>query len=243
MLVEKPFALTCAEANGLVSLAEEAGTPLLVAQNYRYMRAFRTARRIVQDGVVGDLRMVTASYYRVPHDMAASLARLPDTVLWGMAIHHLDALRSVLGRDVVRVVADSFNSIHGETPAGASLRALLTFDGDLRVSYTATYESSGHQFFEGGQEFYLRVVGERGTLHVLHRWLVLCLNGRLPRLVPRGARTESEESVLLNQLHRSIRHGETADASGKDNLKTMAVVDACRQSSSESRWVDVQERT
>ena len=54
------------------------------------------------------------------------------------------------------------------------MQALLTFDAGTRAVYSATYESSGHEFFERGQEFYARFVGERATLHVLQRWLFLC---------------------------------------------------------------------
>ena len=62
VLVEKPFALTLADATQLVSAAEQTGTPLLVAQNYRYMRAFRTARQVVRDGLLGEIRFVTARH-------------------------------------------------------------------------------------------------------------------------------------------------------------------------------------
>ncbi len=241
VLVEKPFAMTLDDARGLVRRAEAAGIPLLVAQNYRYMRAFRTARRIVAEGTLGEIRFVSANYYRIPHDMAASLARLPDTVLWGMAVHHLDALRTVLGRDAVRVVAESYSATADGSAQGGSLRAMLTFDGDLRVNYSATYESSGHEYFEGGQEFYCRIAGSDATLHILHRWLVLCRRGRLPHVIRRGARHESEEATLLGQLARAVRRGEKSEVSGSDNLKTMAIVDACRRSSREGRWVGVQE--
>jgi predicted dehydrogenase len=43
VMVEKPFTLRLSEAVKLVSLAEEKGVPLIVAQNYRYMRSFRTS--------------------------------------------------------------------------------------------------------------------------------------------------------------------------------------------------------
>ena len=44
VMVEKPFTLSLKEAVTLVALADKQGTPLLVAQNYRYMRSFRTVK-------------------------------------------------------------------------------------------------------------------------------------------------------------------------------------------------------
>src|SRR5262249_17708113 len=118
VLVEKPFTTNLGEAVGLVRLAEQKGLPLVVAQNYRYMRSFRTVRRLVADGALGRVGIVICQYYRVPHTMVASLTRLPHSVLWGVGVHHLDALRYVLGQRVTGVAADSFTLPWGGLPPG-----------------------------------------------------------------------------------------------------------------------------
>jgi predicted dehydrogenase len=241
LLVEKPFATRLADAARVVRLAEEKSVPVVVAQNYRYMRSFRTVRRLVREGTLGRVGQVLCQYWRVPHEMAPWLARMEHSVMWGMAVHHLDALRHALGREVTGVSAESFTSSPGTLPPGASLRALLEFDGGARATYTASYESSGHEYFERGQEFYLRVAGERATLHVFQRWLVLCERGRWPRPLRRGKREVSEERVLLGQLARALEGGAEPDAGGRDNLQTMAVVEACLRSSAERRWINPQQ--
>lgn len=121
------------------------------------------------------------------------------------------------------------------------MQMMLSFENETRALYSATYESSGHEFFEHGQEFYLRFVGERATLHVFQRWLMLCQTGKLPRLVRRGPRKFTEERILLDQLERALVSGESADSSGRDNLQTMAIVEACIKSASERAWVNPQE--
>ncbi len=241
VMVEKPFTLSLSEAVKLVSLAEQKGVPLLVAQNYRYMRSFRTARRLISDGVLGPVGMVVCQYYRVPHAMAASLACLNDSVLWGAAIHHLDALRYILKKRVTGVLAESFAMPWGQLPRGGSMQTMLTLEDEARILYSATYESSGHEFFERGQEFYIRFVGERATLHVFQRWLLLCETGKLPRVVRRGPRKLTEERILLDQLARALATGEEPDSSGRDNLQTMTVVEACLRSASARSWINPQE--
>ncbi len=241
VMVEKPFTTSLAQAVKLVSLAEQKGVPLLVAQNYRYMRAFRTARRLISDGALGPVGMVVCQYYRVPHPMAASLARLTNSMLWGAGVHHLDALRYVLQQRVTGVLADSFNLPWGTLPSGGSLQVMLTLEHNTRALYSATYESSGHEFFERGQEFYLRFVGERATLHVFQRWLMLCETGKLPRPVRRGSRNVTEERVLLDQFERALVNGEVPECSGRDNLQTMAVVEAVSRSAAARTWVNPQE--
>lgn len=241
VLCEKPFTLSLDDAARLVSLAEQQNVPLLVAQNYRYLRSFRTVKRVINEGLLGKVGMVACHYYRPPHTMVASLSRLPHSVLWGVSVHHLDALRYVLATDVTSVAADSFTSPWGQLPQGASLQLMLSMANGVRVSYSASYESTGHRLFEGGQEFYARFIGERGTLHVFQRWLILWENGKLPRLVRRGPRNKTEERILLDQLERALLHGDEPEVSGRDNLQTVAVLEACVRSAAEQRPINPQE--
>jgi len=241
VMVEKPFTMRLNQAVRLVILAEEKNRPLLVAQNYRYLRSFRTARRLIAEGALGTIHMVNCQYYRPAHEMAPWLARLQQSVLWGMGVHHLDALRHVLGKEVTGLTAESFTRLGGNLPPGASLQAMMTFEDEIRVLYTASYESSGHEYFEKGQEFYARFVGDRGTLHVFQRWLIMCEAGKLPRIVRRGRREMSEEQILLRQFERALLHDEPSEVSGRDNLKTMAVLEACMRSADTRTWINPQE--
>jgi hypothetical protein len=70
---------------------------------------------------------------------------------------------------------------------------------------------------------------------------MLCEKGKLPRIVRRGPRKFSEERTLLGQLERALLSGETPDTSGRDNLQTMATVEACLLSAAKQTWVDPQE--
>jgi predicted dehydrogenase len=234
LLVEKPFATSLEDARALVELGDRNGAPIVVGQNLRYTRAHRAVRRVVASGALGHVRMVMAQSYRVPR-VDGWREDADELIVWEVAVHHLDALRHTIG-ELSGVMAESYGSVPGR-----SLNAMLAFENGARGLYTATYESSGHEFFERGQEYYERIVGERATLHVLHRWLVLCPRGGLPRLVRRGKREVSEERVLLDQLRRALETGEPPECSGQENLGTVAAVEACAVSVAESRWVDPRE--
>jgi predicted dehydrogenase len=234
VLIEKPLAAGLADAVALVELAESREVPLVVGQNLRYTRAHRAVRRVVASGALGRIRMVVCQSYRVP-ELAGWRRSMGDLVVWEVAVHHLDALRYTIG-EIAGVTAEVFSS-----SPGASVHALVAFENGARGLYCATYESSGHEFFERGQEFYERVVGERGTLHVFQRWLVLCPRGGRPRLVRRGRRAVTEERMLLDQLRAARERGVTPECSGRDNLATVAVAEACARAAGEGRWVDPRE--
>ena len=84
-------------------------------------------------------------------------------------------------------------------------------------------------------------MGERATLHVFHRWLVLCERGKWPRLVRRGPRQVTEEQILLRQLESALTCGSVPEVSGRDNLQTMAMAEAFKRSVTERGWIDPQE--
>lgn len=240
VLVEKPFTLDLASAVRVVRLAESRSLPLLVAQNYRYMRAHRTVRRLVSEGVLGRLSAVTCHYWRASHVVNPGLAGLDAAALWETGVHHLDALRYCLGRRVVGVAADVSAAPWTTNLRGTSARVLLEFDDGVRAEYSVSWDAPGHEFFESGQQFYERITGEHGTLHVVQRWLVLCLAGRWPRLVKRGRRAEPEEVELLRQLSMARSVGAEPECSGRDNLQTVALLEACEESWKTRRWVDPQ---
>ncbi len=240
VLVEKPFTTSLPDAVNLVEEAATAGIPLLVAQNYRYMRATRTIRKIVQEGTLGRIGLVTAHYYRAPQFLEPTLRSIPNSALWGIAVHHLDVLMVILGTDITRVNVTS-GTLRDDLPPGATLQLLAEFANGAALNYSASYESKGHEYFERGQEFFQRFSGEEATLHCLYRWLVLCKKGRLPRPVRRGRRERTEEAILLDQLAAAVEDGEEPECSGRDNLRTMAVMEACLRSGAEQRWVGVDE--
>lgn len=238
VLVEKPLSTSLSEAKEMVGKAEQIGVPLLVGMNHRYLRSHRTVKKVVESGRLGNVGLVASQYFRPPHDMAASLAEMTHQVMWGMGVHHLDALRFALGKEVVGVFARSFTLPSGDAPQGASLQAVLEFEGGTRGVYTATYESSGHGYFGGGQEYYQRLTGDRATLHVFHRWLFLAEGKRLPKPIRRGKREVTEERILLAQFRDAIVRGVAPECSGQDHLRTMAIVEACLISATKDVWVD-----
>ena len=58
ILVEKPIARTLEEGRDIVSQALQSGVTLMVAENYRFMPAVRSAKQLVESGAIGGLRLV-----------------------------------------------------------------------------------------------------------------------------------------------------------------------------------------
>lgn len=58
VLVEKPIAATLTDAEAMVRQAESAGVSLMVAENYRFMPTVREARNLLNQGRLGQPRLI-----------------------------------------------------------------------------------------------------------------------------------------------------------------------------------------
>lgn len=110
VLVDKPLALTCLEAQKLVQLAEEKDLVLVVASQRRYEPAYTHVRELVSRGEIGDILSVNALLSQ-PHDMMIKGWRADPALSHGgvggdMGWHTLDFLCHLLGSDIERVHAN-----------------------------------------------------------------------------------------------------------------------------------------
>ena len=60
ILLEKPIARTVEEARAIITAAEDAGVRLMIAENYRFLTPVQEAKKIIESGVVGQVRLIQA---------------------------------------------------------------------------------------------------------------------------------------------------------------------------------------
>lgn len=99
VLVEKPLALTSAQAQELIELAQRAGTVLMVDHTFVYTGAVHKIKEIVDSGELGDL------YYFDSVRINLGLFRHDTNVLWDLASHDVSIMDYVLGKRALAVSA------------------------------------------------------------------------------------------------------------------------------------------
>lgn len=127
VLIEKPIAVTSAEAEAVVKAANSANVPLLVGHHRRYNSIVVAAKTAIERGEIGTVRAVTAScwFYKPDSyfdeaDWRKQHGAGPISVNLS---HDIDLLRYFCG-DVVSVQAQARKSVRGyenEDVAGALL--------------------------------------------------------------------------------------------------------------------------
>ena len=245
MLIEKPLALDVEEARLLVELAEAANVPLMVGLNFRYLSVTLETMRMLREGTVGQPSFARFTYERYRDGNRSDLNKYPLTMdqpmLWEQSIHHFDLMRYVYDAEPVQVECRTWNPPWSMYRSDANVAALFTLSNGIVVNYQGTWQSSwAEPGFEWRTDCTEGVISQRhqfGDLYFARRFDAALT----PVLLPPHEQWITETSGLLDAFVASTLDGAPLHCSGRDHLRSLAMVQACVVSSREERCVPIAE--
>jgi len=250
LLCQKPFAPDLRTARELVALADAAGVRVAVNQQMRFEEGIAAARAMVEQGWIGRPTAMTF-HVDISTDFSAWdwLVESERLEVSYHSIHYLDAVRSILGDP--RSVFCVGGRRPGQVPRGETrTMTTLVFDDGVSAGLHVNHEN-----IAGDIGAHYRVDGSegsvRGTLGLLYDYphgrpdtvelhsRVLPTDGWLPYPVTRRWIPDAFVGPMAGLL-RWVATGEEAPTSARDNLGTLALVDAlyASQRSGRSQEVD-----
>lgn len=222
ILVEKPMAMSVAEAQGMLAAADRAGVTLMVGQVLRFRTAHIKARQLVRDGAIG---RVTSVYRRrmgyVDHTKLppwhADPKQIGNFAIYGFGAHEIDIVLWMLDTQATRVFATGrvTNPVWGN------------HDEVIAVMELANGAMATHvQSMNSRQGWWdCVIVGTEGSMHV--RMDAIDLNGEtIEAPLPDGGGMTDQISEFA---HAVLEHREP-EASGHHVLGTMRALDAIWES-------------
>ena len=251
ILAQKPLGMDFAEAKRIVEACERAGIVLAVNQNMRYDQSVRAAKTLLNNGTIGEPVFATIEMRGIPHWMPWQ-EELGWVTLRIMSIHHLDTMRYWFG-DPERI----FCSVRNDPRTKFAHR-------DGICSYILEY-ASGLRCV-GVDDVWTGPAKEGCPGDIYIRWRIEGMNGlaigdigwckdpyttpSTIRFASKGDKSFSEprwsESWFpdafvgtMAQLLVALEKGEEPAISGRDNLRTMGLVDAAYRSAEEKRAIDL----
>ena len=105
--LEKPMCLTVAEADELLGVAREQGLTLTVNQNRRWDPDYRAIRRVLGEGLLGELFSMETFVGGFEHPCRAwhSEASISGGAIYDWGSHHLDWVLQIMGSPPATVTA------------------------------------------------------------------------------------------------------------------------------------------
>ena len=226
VLCEKPVAMNAAEAVEMDTAARSAGLLYGVAQNFRFNRSVEWMREQIAAGRIGKPQLAHAQY-SYPASQAPRKWIVDPTLACGgpiadVGVHCIDALRFILGEDVVSVcTVAKKDELSGRVEAIASLQLEMT--GGVYANVTTSARGLYRTLIE--------VTGSEGVLIAENGMTV----DRPVQLVVRRA-GELVETVtvengdgytrMLDSFALAVRGEGTFPASGVDAIANMRALDA-----------------
>lgn len=96
LLAQKPLAVNYDDAVAIVELCERHGLPLAVNQNMRYDQSIRALKTLLERRVLGEPVLATIEMRAVPH-WQTWLKKYGRLTLLNMSIHHIDSFQYLFG--------------------------------------------------------------------------------------------------------------------------------------------------
>lgn len=248
ILAHKPLALSAGKAREIVDLCAEAQIPLAVNQNMRYDHSMRALKCLLERGSLGRPVIATIEMRARPH-WQGFLSEYDRLTFLNMSIHHIDVFRYLFG-DPARVLASARTDPRTSFPHADGLTLyVLEYDDGLRAAawddtFTWSDDFGIRWRVEGTEGVARGTIGWPDYPHGSPSTLDYCLRSE-PGVwhKPRWEERWFPDAFVgtMAQLMRAILEGTEPEISGRDNLRTLALVDACYLSVAEHRAVDPRE--
>ena len=245
ILAQKPLALDYAEALSIVEECERAGIVLAVNQNMRFDPSVVEADRLLKSGRFGDPVFTTIDMRGIPHWQPWQ-AELQSASLKIMSIHHLDCIRHWHG-DPEAIYCSTRPDPRTEFPHqdGICTSILEYANGFRAVVIDDVWTGPAQEGCPGDIRIEYRIEGTDGLAIGDIGW---CQD---PYTSPSSLRhaAKGDEGFTTAQLDGSwfpdafkgtmldlltaLQEGKSPMLNGRENLKTIALVDAAVRSSRE----------
>ena len=252
VLLEKPMGCSLAECAQMVDTAEQAGLTFMVAQCQRYMPTYRSVRKLVASGELGEIRAVRFDSMQDFPTFAPNGHWLCDGekagggIVISVSVHRIDLMRFLVG-DIVRVTGVMRNTSPLFTGGAENFACgILEFAngaiGEMFGTYTGFRMPWGEQFMifcdnatihavpHLGEYEGEAVVAFKKDAQPYKNWLDQ-YNG-FKTLSIDTSEFPTENGIVNEVLHFSdcCQTGKEPDSSGRDNLNTMKAVFAFYES-------------
>jgi predicted dehydrogenase len=228
VLVEKPMALSLADAEQMVAAADRARRVLMCGLTLRFTSPIRQVKALVAAGAVGTPRRVV--HRRMSRGMGRDEASwfgsqaASGGILPGIGSHSIDAILWWLDDEAARVVAE-VRSLNPAMDIEDEAAVLMTTRRGALVSVEFSFNYPvGYDWAIAGDDGLLRL---RGSELTLNDWQT---TGAQSIAIPEQVPLPGEPSLHAEFLAAIAEARAPAQASGRETLRSIAAIEAAQRS-------------
>lgn len=265
---EKPLGAGLEDSRAMVAAAEASGQANMVGFNYIRTPASQYARKLIADGVIGQVTMFrgehTEDFYADPQAPATwRTTGMANGTMGDLAPHMINGALALLG-PISSVMAE-IETVHATRPGGevtnddhAQMMARFVNGamGQMYFSRIATGRKMGYAYEISGTKGAIRFDQEDQNAIWLYRMegdeamrgFTKILTGPAhpdyqPFCLGPGHGTGYQDQIIIEarDFLKAIETGQPVWPTFRDGLEVTRVVQAALRSASDRRWIDIQD--
>ena len=265
---EKPLGAGLEDSRAMVAAAEASGQANMVGFNYIRTPASQYARKLIADGVIGQVTMFrgehTEDFYADPQAPATwRTTGMANGTMGDLAPHMINGALALLG-PIASVMAE-VETVHPTRPGGEvtnddHAQMMVRFDngamGQMYFSRIATGRKMGYAYEISGTKGAIRFDQEDQNAIWLYRMegdeamrgFTKILTGPAhpdyqPFCLGPGHGTGYQDQIIIEarDFLKAIETGQPVWPTFRDGLEVTRVVQAALRSASDRRWIDIQD--
>lgn len=157
VLCEKPFALTLAEVDEMISVQQETGMVLAEAFMYRHHPQTKIIGKLLQNGRLGDILTVRAIFNFKIAAGEKNIRLEPEAgggSLWDVGVYPVSFSQFVMGKKLPTAVFGS--QIIGQSGVDEAFAGMLLYENGVTAQISCSFQSTFHTHAE--------IIGTNGRL-------------------------------------------------------------------------------
>ena len=233
VLTEKPIADTIENAKRMVAEAGKKDLKLMVSQNYRFRKGPRTIRKLLETEKAGKPNYAIINFHKAPRFSGFRL-KMEYPLLVDMSIHHFDMMRYIFNTEAESLYCRTWRPSWSWFEGDPCASVVFKMENGLQLTYFGSWVSLGWETTWDGD------------------WRIECSNGgihwdRNVEISSGEPRTSTEEGLIsmpvedrhysLYEFAESDKQNRQPETSGRDNIKSLAMVIAALESAKRNKEV------
>jgi predicted dehydrogenase len=238
ILCEKPIATRCADAREMLAICEANDVPLGICFPVRFSEPLRQAKRLVEQGGLGQVVAVKATNHgTMPGDWFADPQLSGGGAVMDHTVHVVDALRWLFDAEFTQVFAHAANRLHSIPVEDVGLLT-LEMSNEVFVTLDTSWSRPNRSFPIWG-DVTIEIIGTRGVLSLdLFPWTLNYYSESAGKHLA-DARDGDLSLRMLENFVGMIEGRATLSATGLDGLRALEVVEAAYRSIATQRVVQL----
>jgi scyllo-inositol 2-dehydrogenase (NADP+) len=258
VIVEKPFTPTVAEAAELTALAKEKKVMLSVYQNRRYDSDYKTVKKILAAGLLGEIVDAEIRYDRYAPDLSYKIHKETPTpgvgCLYDLGSHLIDQALQLFGMPQALFADITANRPQSQVDDYFDIKLFYpSHRVSLKSSYYVREAMPGYQIhgklgsfikhktdvqetdlqknkIPGGNDWGIEPENQKGLLHTIKDGEVI------KEYVPSE---KGNYGDYYEAIYQAIRHNQPVPVTAEDGMKVIQVIEAAIKSNNQKKVIEL----